>query len=156
MFELDNEITKWREQMLAAGIETPMPLEELECHLREDVEQQVSSGLDARQAFEAAARRLGSAIELKSEFEIVSSTLTNPDNLFMAFTAIVTFATIITLALPYMNRSGLEARLKSVANRREELRRKSREAMANKPSASHHRRSTPRASSTASSPSSRT
>jgi tight adherence protein C len=66
----------------------------------------------------------------------LASTLTNPDNLFMAFTAIVTFATLITLALPYMNRSGLEARLKSVANRREELRRKSREAMANKPSAS--------------------
>ncbi len=63
-----------------------------------------------------------------------AATLTNPDNLFMAFTAIVTFATIVTLSMPYFNRGGLEARLKSVANRREELRRKSREALANKPS----------------------
>ncbi|HWA63615.1 MAG TPA: type II secretion system F family protein [Caulobacteraceae bacterium] len=53
----------------------------------------------------------------------------------MVFTAVVTFATIVTFATPYMNRGGLESRLKSVANRREELRRKSREAMAkDKPS----------------------
>jgi tight adherence protein C len=66
----------------------------------------------------------------------LAEVLTNPDNLFMAFTAVVTFATILTLAMPYMNRGGLESRLKSVANRREELRRKSREALANKPGGS--------------------
>ena len=60
----------------------------------------------------------------------LAAVLVSPDNLFVAFTAIVTFATIMTLAMPYMNRGGLEARLKSVANRREELRRKSREALA--------------------------
>jgi len=57
-------------------------------------------------------------------------TLTDPDNLLTAFVAVVAFATIVTLVLPMMNRSSLEGRLKSVANRREELRRRSREEMA--------------------------
>ena len=58
------------------------------------------------------------------------ATLTNPDNVLTAFVAVVVFATLVTLAGPLMNRSGLETRLKSVSTRREELRRKSREAMA--------------------------
>jgi tight adherence protein C len=58
--------------------------------------------------------------------------LTNPQNLFSAFIAIVVFATIVTLASPMFSSNGLEGRLKSVANRREELRRRSREAMSQK------------------------
>lgn len=58
--------------------------------------------------------------------------LTNPANLLSAFIAIVVFATIVTLASPMLNNSGLEGRLKSVANRREELRRRSREAISQK------------------------
>jgi tight adherence protein C len=56
--------------------------------------------------------------------------LTDPQTLFSAFIAIVVFATIVTLVSPMMGGSGLEGRLKSVANRREELRRRSREALA--------------------------
>ena len=58
------------------------------------------------------------------------SAFTDPQNLLTAFVAIVTFATLVTLAGPLMHRNGLEARLKSVSTRREELRRKSREAIA--------------------------
>ncbi|MFI4933208.1 MAG: type II secretion system F family protein [Caulobacterales bacterium] len=58
--------------------------------------------------------------------------LTNPDNILSAVTAIVVFFTVVTLASPAFQRSSLENRLKSVANRREELRRKSREALAGK------------------------
>jgi tight adherence protein C len=60
------------------------------------------------------------------------SALTDPNNLLTAFIALVVFATIITLAAPAMKDKGLEGRLKSVANRREELRRRSREAIAQK------------------------
>jgi tight adherence protein C len=63
-------------------------------------------------------------------------TLTNPDNVLAAVAALVCFATIVTLAAPMMNRSSLTGRLKSVANRREELRRRSREAIAAKTSGS--------------------
>ncbi|HEY4893677.1 MAG TPA: type II secretion system F family protein [Reyranella sp.] len=62
--------------------------------------------------------------------------VTNPDNVIAAVTGIVVFFTIVTMVSPAFQRSGLESRLKSVANRREELRRKSREALAGKQSAS--------------------
>jgi len=38
MFELEKSIADWRRQMLAAGIKSPLPLEELEIHLREEIE----------------------------------------------------------------------------------------------------------------------
>jgi tight adherence protein C len=56
--------------------------------------------------------------------------LTNPDNLLTAFVAMVAFATIVTLTAPMFRTKGLEDRMKSVANRREELRRRSREEIA--------------------------
>ena len=58
--------------------------------------------------------------------------LTDPDNILAAFVAVVCFATIVSIATPMFNRSNLETRLKSVSTRREELRRKSREALASK------------------------
>ena len=56
-------------------------------------------------------------------------TVTNPGNLVTAIVAIGSFATLMTLALPAMKGDKLDARLKSVAERREELRRKSRAAL---------------------------
>jgi hypothetical protein len=72
MFNLEDAIGFWRRQMLAAGINTPVPLEELENHLRDEVEQQMQSGLSAQQAFEIAARRIGEASALKHEFRQVN------------------------------------------------------------------------------------
>ncbi|MGH6987921.1 MAG: type II secretion system F family protein [Caulobacteraceae bacterium] len=59
----------------------------------------------------------------------LASFLTNPNNLFTAFVATAVFAAFMTAARPYLRGAGLETRLKSVANRREELRRKAREAL---------------------------
>jgi tight adherence protein C len=58
--------------------------------------------------------------------------VTNPDNVITFVTGVIVFFTIVTVVSPAFQRSGLESRLKSVANRREELRRRSREAMAGK------------------------
>ena len=69
-------------------------------------------------------------------------TLTDPDNIFTAFVAVVSFAAIVTVVAPMMRSNGLEDRLKSVANRREELRRRSREAMAQKGSVTSQLRQT--------------
>ena len=44
MFNLGKAIAEWREETLAAGIGTPVPLDELENHLREDVKNQIQSG----------------------------------------------------------------------------------------------------------------
>lgn len=60
----------------------------------------------------------------------IVETLTNPNNLITAGVAIVCFATIVTLTAPLFRGNNLEGRLKSVANRREELRKRSREALA--------------------------
>jgi tight adherence protein C len=62
----------------------------------------------------------------------IAEFLTSPDNLLTAFVAAVSFATIVTLTAPLLNQNNLEGRLKSVANRREELRRRNREALAKK------------------------
>jgi tight adherence protein C len=50
--------------------------------------------------------------------------------LITAFTAIAAFATILTFALPYFAGGALEVRMKAVAQRREELRQKQRDALA--------------------------
>ncbi len=74
MFDLEQSITEWRRQMLAAGINSPDLLDELESHLREDVAGQVRSGLCEQDAFEIAVRRIGQPGELQSEFKIAGAT----------------------------------------------------------------------------------
>jgi len=74
MFDLEQSIAEWRRQMLAAGITTPAPLEELEIHLREAVESQMRSGLGAQEAFETAVRQIGQTGALQTEFAKVGGT----------------------------------------------------------------------------------
>src|ERR1700689_4723551 len=59
MFNLEKSISEWRKQMLAAGIKTPVPLEELEIHLREEIELQLKLGLRELEAFNFAAEKIG-------------------------------------------------------------------------------------------------
>ena len=59
----------------------------------------------------------------------VRNFLTSPESLIMLVSAILVFATIVTLSAPMLSSDKLDKRIKSVNNRREELRRKSREAM---------------------------
>ena len=54
--------------MLATGVKNPNVLDELESHLRDDVEQQMKSGLSADRAFGTAVQRMGQASSLKREF----------------------------------------------------------------------------------------
>jgi hypothetical protein len=76
MFNLEQAILEWRRQMLAADLESPAPLDELENHLREDIERQMKSGLSAQEALEAARERLGQAGAIKQEFAKVEVTTT--------------------------------------------------------------------------------
>src|SRR5260370_22002028 len=71
MADLDEKIAEWRRQMLAAGIKSPVPLNELESHLRDDVDQQMRSGLAEQLALGIALQRIGQANALKTEFEKV-------------------------------------------------------------------------------------
>ena len=69
MFDFDRAIAGWRRQLRAAGFESSESLDELESHLRDDVEMRMRSGLTAEQAFAVAVREIGSARSLKCEFE---------------------------------------------------------------------------------------
>src|SRR6185295_14174952 len=75
MFNLEQAIIEWRKQMLNAGIKTPVPLDELESHLREDIDKQMRSGLDAQRAFDIAVQRIGQAAPLKREFAKVGQVM---------------------------------------------------------------------------------
>jgi hypothetical protein len=68
MFDLEQSIAEWRRQMLAAGIKTPAPLEELEIHLRDEIERQLKSGTSPQQAFEISIQQIGQPKMLKREF----------------------------------------------------------------------------------------
>ena len=62
--------------------------------------------------------------------EKLASALTDPATLAAILAAIACFATVLTIAAPMLTGNRLETRLKNVASRREELRRKNREALA--------------------------
>ncbi len=68
MFSVEQSIAEWRQQMLAAGITTPVPLEELEIHLREEIERQTKAGLNQPDAFTSAVQKLGPAHTVQTEF----------------------------------------------------------------------------------------
>ena len=55
--------------MLAAGIKTPVPLDELEIHLREEIMRQIKSGASSKAAFENSAMIFGEPNKLNSEFK---------------------------------------------------------------------------------------
>lgn len=71
---LKKSILEWRQQMLAAGIKTPVPLEELENHLLEEIERQMKSGLNEQQAFIAAVGKIGQTKMLHKEFQLLKNT----------------------------------------------------------------------------------
>ncbi len=69
MFNLEQAISAWRQQMLATGIQAPVPLEELESHLRDEIEQHLKSGLPGQRAFEISVPHIGPPELLKKEFK---------------------------------------------------------------------------------------
>jgi hypothetical protein len=75
MFNLEQSIAEWRRRMLAAGVRNPNVLDELESHLREDVERQAQSGTSAPQAFKITMQRIGQPAALQNEFTKTRATI---------------------------------------------------------------------------------
>jgi len=71
MRNLENDIAIWRQQMFAAGINSDEVLDELESHLREDIERRIRSGANAAKVFQIAVNQFGEPQSLESEFEKV-------------------------------------------------------------------------------------
>jgi hypothetical protein len=72
MRNLNAKIAEWRSRMAAGGIKFPAVLDELESHLREEIERQVRLGIKEGEAFEIAARKIGDSDLLKAEFAKVA------------------------------------------------------------------------------------
>ena len=74
MFNLEQAIADWRRQLLAAGIKSPAPLEELESHLRDEIAHQMKAGTSVQTAFKTSVARIGEAVTLKQEFKKILTT----------------------------------------------------------------------------------
>ncbi|HEX3800006.1 MAG TPA: permease prefix domain 1-containing protein [Verrucomicrobiae bacterium] len=55
--------------MLRGGVRPAEVLDELESHLREDIERKMKSGLSEQPAFDSAIQQIGNAAALKPEFK---------------------------------------------------------------------------------------
>lgn len=69
MFELEQAISEWRHELTSRGVKRAEIVDELENHLRDDVEEQIGSGLDAETAFTSALARIGELKSLRMEFK---------------------------------------------------------------------------------------
>src|SRR5438105_2760291 len=102
MFNLNHAISEWRQEMAAGGLKNRKVLDELENHLREDIERWMVEGKTAEQAFEIATQSIGPARSLNAEFDkvgrkhsmrqvrlktLVCVTLVASLGLFLAFTS---------------------------------------------------------------------
>lgn len=67
MFDLEQSINTWRQQMQAGGL-LPAQVSELENHLREEIAQLVTNGLAEADAFPVAVQKIGPAPALRQEF----------------------------------------------------------------------------------------
>lgn len=72
MFDLEQAVKRWRQQMASGGIKTPAVLDELESHLRDDVERQTRAGINAKTAFKTAVERIGQSEAIEAEFANVT------------------------------------------------------------------------------------
>jgi hypothetical protein len=80
MCELDRLITSWSDHLRARGNFTETDIRELESHLRDEIDDLISSGLAADEAFLISIKRLGNADALSNEYAKV-----NTDNLWKHF-----------------------------------------------------------------------
>ena len=89
MFDLEQSIARWRRKMAARGINRPEILDELEAHLREDLEAQLKSGADLQLALAEAVKRIGDAKLLQRDFAR-AETVFSHDRVYTALLGVVT------------------------------------------------------------------
>jgi hypothetical protein len=97
MFDLEHAIAEWREQLASGGVSKPEVLDELESHLRDDIEQLMRSEISPAQAFQNAIHDVGQPGLLKTEFAKTGPWQELPTHLHHAM---LTLAGIPTLATP--------------------------------------------------------
>ncbi len=72
MFDLNDEIQDWRKQLSGTGACYAKDVEELEAHLRDEIEHLTATGLTSEEGFLVARYRLGEAEALGREYSKVN------------------------------------------------------------------------------------
>jgi hypothetical protein len=80
MFDLEVQINSWRDHLRIRGNFTETDIRELEGHLRDQIDDLITSGLTADEAFLIGLKRLGNADAISNEYAKV-----NTDNLWKHF-----------------------------------------------------------------------
>lgn len=70
-FDLERALSSWRQFMNANPAIRPDDLDELEAHLRDEIDRQMSRGMDAENAFKTARADLGDVAELGEAYDAV-------------------------------------------------------------------------------------
>ena len=103
MFNLEGTVSRWRRQMVAAGIKPAEALNELESHLRDEIEHEMRLGASGEQAFQIATQRLGNVAAIKQEFQKIYRTTLRLEKLMIAicvfFVGFIILLSTLTVAL---------------------------------------------------------
>ena len=78
MFNLEDGIKGWRRQLAESGITSAEILDELEGHLRDEVDAQMRSGKTPDNAFKSAVAQMGHSRELGTEFSKLADSAQRP------------------------------------------------------------------------------
>lgn len=84
MFDLNEEITKWRTSLAESEKCSRADIDELESHLREEIERLTALKLSEQEAFYVARHRLGDAGSLADEFAKINGSVLWSKRLFWA------------------------------------------------------------------------
>lgn len=91
MFELNTEIAQWRSSLTQSDRLSKSDIDELESHLREEIENLIASKLSEQEAFLVASHRLGGADALADEFAKVNTHIVFRKRLFWAVAGLFSF-----------------------------------------------------------------
>ena len=97
MHEMEQLIAEWRKTIVTEHKVCHETIDELETHLRENVDQLVRSGMTEREAFQSAVAQLGGARKIASEFQKLDRGTWFPVKLVVGFgvTAALGFAILL-------------------------------------------------------------
>jgi len=99
MFNLTTEIAAWRKSILETETCTENDVDELESHLKEELDQLKTQKLTEQEAFVVAACRIGHPIKIADEFAKVNRALVFRNHIFWVCIGMLSFIVITALAI---------------------------------------------------------
>ncbi len=98
MFDLNQQMAQWRQSLGQSESLVRSDLDELESHLRDQIDQLTLSGLSSEEAFWIAQRRIGNAKNLPCEFAKVNGSAVFRRRLQWMLVGIMAYLLIIVLS----------------------------------------------------------